>query len=113
MHVTLGAAARQSGLSKSTISRAIRDGKLSALRSPDTGSYKIEQSELARYLEATAVARATAETGAPTQSATPPALRASVNDLRGMLADMTAQRDAWQRMAEAVQRQLPDQRIKP
>jgi|SRR5271169_1222862 len=105
MHVTLGAAARQSGLSKSTISRAIRDGKLSAIRSPDTGSYKIEQSELARYLEATAVVRATAETGVPADATD--ALRASVNDLRGMLADMTAQRDAWQRMAEAVQRQLP------
>ena len=41
MHVTLGEAARQSGISKSTISRAIRDGKLSGVRSPDTGSYRI------------------------------------------------------------------------
>ena len=43
MNVTLGEAARQSGISKSTISRAIRDGKLSAVRSPETGSYKMSR----------------------------------------------------------------------
>ena len=48
MFVTLGEAARQSGVSKSRISRAIRDGKLTAVRSSDTGSYRIEQSELQR-----------------------------------------------------------------
>ena len=46
--VTLGEAARQTGRSKSQISRAIRDGKLSAERSVETGSFKIEQSELQR-----------------------------------------------------------------
>ena len=48
-------------VSKSTPSRGIKDGKLSAIRSDDTGSYKIEQSELERYLAAVAVVRATAE----------------------------------------------------
>jgi len=118
MHFPLGKAVRQSGLSKSTISRAIRDGKLSAVRSADTGSSKIEQAELARYPDATAVARATAGMGAQTQSATPAAnpneamdsLRASLSDLRGMLADMTARRDTWQLMAETAQRQIADQR---
>jgi DNA-binding IclR family transcriptional regulator len=42
MHVTLGQAAKQSGLSKSTISRAILQGKQFAVRSADTGSYQIE-----------------------------------------------------------------------
>jgi excisionase family DNA binding protein len=115
MFVTLGEASRQSGISKSTISRAIRDGKLSAIRSPDTGSYKIEQSELQRYLEATAVSRATAETGAMTQAATPPerpetaALEAQIDGLkqvadllRAALTDALAQRDRWQTQAERL-----------
>ena len=115
MHVTLGEAARQSGISKSTISRAIKDGKLSAVRSTDTGSYRIEQSELARYLDATAVARATAETGAMTQSATPmerpetAALEAQIDGLkqvaellRAQLTDALSQRDRWQQQAERL-----------
>jgi hypothetical protein len=71
MHVTFGQAARQSGLSKSSTSRAVRGGKLSAVRSDHTGTHRIEQSELQRYLDATAVARVTAETVAMTQTATP------------------------------------------
>jgi excisionase family DNA binding protein len=115
MHVTLGEAARQSGISKSTISRAIKDGKLSAVRSTDTGSYRIEQSELARYLDATAVARATVETGAMTQSATPmerpetAALEAQIDGLkqvaellRAQLTDALSQRDRWQQQAERL-----------
>jgi len=98
MHVTLGEAARQSGISKSTISRAIRDGKLSGVRSPDTGSYRIEQSELERYLSATAVVRATAATEAQTSAATQPAtveelpnpaaLQAQIDGLKQLLQQM-------------------------
>src|SRR5687767_8121919 len=62
MFLTLGEAAKHSGLSKATVSRAIRDGKLSAQKSPDTGSYKIDPAELHRYTEATKVLRATGET---------------------------------------------------
>ena len=35
MQHTLGSAARMAGLSKSTLSRGIKDGKLSAIRSDD------------------------------------------------------------------------------
>ena len=59
-HVTLGEASRQTGRSKSQVSRAIRDGKLSAERSVETGSFRIEQSELQRWQDATTVVRATA-----------------------------------------------------
>jgi excisionase family DNA binding protein len=121
MHVTLGEASRQSGLSKSTISRAIRDGKLSAIRSADTGSYRIEQSELQRYLDAVAVTRATAETVAMTHTATPSetaataALEAEIAGLREVgtllraeLADVKTDRDHWRGQAEATQRMLTD-----
>src|SRR6266481_1812855 len=47
MHYTLGEAAKRTGLSKPTIQRAIKSGKLSALRNDD-GSYAIDPSELER-----------------------------------------------------------------
>jgi excisionase family DNA binding protein len=61
MKMTLGEAARHSGLNKSTISRAIKDGKLSAEKSDETNSYKIDVAELERYREAVRVARAIAD----------------------------------------------------
>ena len=61
MKMTLGEAAKHSGLNKSTISRAIKDGKLSAEKSDETGSYKIDMAELERYREAVRVARAVAD----------------------------------------------------
>ncbi len=51
MQFTLGGAARQCGVAKGTISKAIKTGKLSATVRED-GSYAIDGSELARYLEA-------------------------------------------------------------
>jgi hypothetical protein len=44
---TLGEAARASGKSKPTIAKAIRTGRLSAVRADD-GSYQIDESELHR-----------------------------------------------------------------
>ena len=83
-HVTLGEAARQTGRSKSQISRAIRDGKLSAERSVETGSFKIEQSELRRWQDVTTVVRATAAASIVEDSAIPlqQALEAQITGLR-------------------------------
>jgi excisionase family DNA binding protein len=49
--LTLAEAARLCGVTKSTISKAIRTGKLSATRRED-GSWSIDNAELARYLDA-------------------------------------------------------------
>jgi len=49
--LTLGQASKEGGVSKPTLSKAIKDGRLSAERQDD-GSYAIDRSELARYLEA-------------------------------------------------------------
>jgi excisionase family DNA binding protein len=49
--LTLGQAARHCGVSKGTISKAIKTGKLSATRRED-GSWSIDNAELARYLDA-------------------------------------------------------------
>ena len=117
MYVTLGEAARQSGVSKSRISRAIRDGKLTAVRSSDTGSYRIEQSELQRYLDATHVVRATVETVAVDELATGPeqaALEAQIEGLKRVadllqrqLDDALAQRDKWEQAFQQQAQRLP------
>ena len=48
---TFGEAARQWGVAKGTISKAIKTGKPSATRRED-GSWSIDKAELARYLDA-------------------------------------------------------------
>ncbi len=50
MELSLSAAARATGRSKSTIGRAIKSGKLSARRD-DAGGYHIDASELARAFD--------------------------------------------------------------
>ena len=121
MQHTLGSAARMAGLSKSTLSRAIKDGKMSAIRSDDTGSYKIEQSELERYLAAVAVIRVTAENRAALQATTQPehrdfavleveiaGLKQLADLLRSQLSDTMKQQDAWQQQAERLALPRPE-----
>lgn len=62
MFLTLGEAAKQSGLAKATLSRAIAKGKMSALRSPETNSFKIDPAELHRFVEVLKVVRSATET---------------------------------------------------
>src|SRR6476646_5871874 len=50
--LTLGQAARLTGTSKTTLTRAIKSGRLSASRLDD-GSYRIDPSELARVFDVT------------------------------------------------------------
>jgi hypothetical protein len=115
-HVTLGEAARQTGRSKSQISRAIRDGRLSAERSAETASFRFEQSELQRCLDATNVIRATALTSAVGDSATDlhqaleiqiAGLREVADLLRSQLTDALSQRDKWQEAFQAQSLLLP------
>ena len=115
-HVTLGEAARRTGRSKSQISRAIRAGQLSAERSAETASFRIEQSELQRWLDATNVIRATVLAGVeenPATGAQHAALEAQVERfkeaadlLRSQLVDALSERDEW-REAFKQQRALP------
>ena len=115
-HVTLGEAARQTGRSKSQISRAIRAAQLSAERSAETASFRIEQSELQRWLDATNVIRATVLAGVeenPATGAQHAALEAQIERfkeaadlLRSQLVDALSERDEW-REAFKQQRALP------
>ena len=100
--LTLGQAAKQVGKSKPTISKAIKDGKLSGEKID--GVYQIEVSELLRVYDAVAEATEAA--------AAPPAAEASavsevekrfleekVADLEARLTDMKDERDTAQKEA--------------
>ena len=102
--LTLGEAARQCGVVKGTISKGIKTGKLSATRRED-GSWSIDNAELARYLDANGH-RFRSETGNADQPeiapATYPATDSLVAELRGVIADLRADRDAWREQAQRL-----------
>jgi hypothetical protein len=87
-------------LLRGTISKAIKTGKLSATR--EDGSWKIDNAELARYLEANqhrfrsdTVETDQVETGVGTGAATD----ALVAELRAVIADLRQDRDQWREQA--------------
>lgn len=121
MQLSLRDAAQQAGVSKSTILRAVKAGRLSAARTDD-GGYSIEPGELFRVYPAQQTQRVS--NGAMGQDApgrapdaTDAVLEAQLAGLREILrrADAAADelrqdRDKWRSMAENQQKLLADHR---
>ena len=122
--LTLGEAARLTRTSKTTLTRAIKAGRLSATRRDD-GVYSINPAELARVYSVKVATPATGDaTVAMVHQATPErdggdtaalhleveVLRAQLDMMRAHAAELRQQRDAWQNAAEASQRLLADHR---
>jgi hypothetical protein len=72
MEMSLSAAARASGLSKSTLSRAIKSGRLSARRAEGGSGWVVDTAELFRAYPAT-----TTRSDAPSDEAAPASWRAT------------------------------------
>ena len=115
MAVSLGVAARLCGRSKSTLSRAVQAGRLSATRRAD-GSYELDVAELSRVYS---VSLPTGETptvaSAPvamTRHATPErdpetvarlaAMEAEIAGLKALIAEVRQSRDDWRTQAERL-----------
>lgn len=104
MLLTLGECARQLGISKGTVSKAIKTGKLSATKREDH-SFGIDPAELARYVEVNGhrfqkpAPIAQSET---TGNAVNVQLELRIGDLKDQLNDMREQRDKWQTIAERL-----------
>jgi hypothetical protein len=100
MPYSLAEAAQATGLNRSTILRAIKSGRISGQRDA-SGAWSVEPVELHRVFPP-----ASAEPNAVPQHAQPiapdAATDALVADLRDQLAEMRAQRDAWQGVAERL-----------
>lgn len=107
--LSLSQAAKLTGKSKSTINRAIKTGKLSAIRHED-GSYSIDPAELSRTFIMEP------EEGSKRRDAEPDqnrflerieALEIMLNREREISADLKEDRDRWRQQATAL---LTDQR---
>lgn len=110
--LTLGQAARLTGTSKTTLTRAIKGGRLSATRRED-GVYAIDPAELTRVYSVKVETPATRNATPARDWSDTVALQVEVELLRWALdmlrehtAELRHQRDAWQNAAEAAQRQL-------
>ena len=120
MAYTLGAAAKASGRSKATISKAIKSGRLSALKD-ETGVYRIELAELNRVYPLIVdgnrdrTPRTPEET--PDERPTIRELQARLEaaqerlaDRETLIADLREDRDRWRQQATAL---LANQRAAP
>ena len=106
--LTLGQAAKIAGCGKTTLTRAIKAGRLSATRNDD-GSYAIDASELARVFSVTlegvsvtgdVVHRATR--GDPELETHLALAEAELRALKDMLAEVRQSRDDWKAQAERL-----------
>lgn len=120
MAYTLGEAAKASGKSKATISKAIKTGRLSAVRQ-DTGAFRIEAAELRRVYPKTVDGNQdrTPQTVIETPENTPSvrelqarleAAQERLADRDAVIADLREDRDRWRQQATAL---LADQRPAP
>lgn len=97
--ITLGQAAQLYNVSKSTLSRDLKKGKLSAEKD-DEGAWQIDQAELARHYkprnsETSAATSVTEQSGTPEKHPRNSALEREVELLREMLDEVKADRDSW------------------
>jgi excisionase family DNA binding protein len=104
MPYSLAEAAHATGVNRSTILRAIKNGRISGQRDGQ-GAWSVEPVELHRIFPP-----AEAKPKAVPQDAEADAL---VAELRAQLAEMRQQRDAWQRVAERLALAAPKPDEKP
>jgi excisionase family DNA binding protein len=126
MTYTLGTASKATGVSKSTIYRAIKSGRLSATRSDAASDYAIEPAELHRVFPPVSRPPETVDETAParsmTQDATPPAqadtarvelekknaaLEQEIRGLRELLEEVRTSRDQIASTLRSVVAALP------
>ena len=119
MVYTLGEAAKATGKSKATISKAIKSGRVSA-RKDETGTFHIDPSELHRVYPPTVYSEQK-ETPANTAEnanidgtirelqARLEAAHERLSDKEAVIADLREDRDRWRQQASAL---LSDQRPK-
>lgn len=97
---SMGEAARQSGMSKATIHRHIKAGKLSAVRNSD-GSYAIDPAELFRAYPIAKQAETVSVRHIETQEL-PPETDREISLLRERIEELKQDRDAWRQQAERL-----------
>ena len=95
---TAGQAAKAAGVSKTTISNALRSGRLSYVEKTKAG-YVIDPAELARVFPKTSNETAKVDSSEPSMDAV---FERQIADLRDMLSDMRNERDQWREQAQRL-----------
>ncbi len=119
MVYTLGEAAKATGKSKSTISKAIKSGRISATKG-ETGAFAIDPAELHRVYSATVESRQEETRRAPKMSSKDDGLvrelqarleatQERLTDKKSVIDDLRKDRDRWRQQATAL---LEDKRPK-
>ena len=119
MVYTLGEAAKATGKSKATISKAIKSGRISAHKD-ETGTFHMDPSELHRvYTPPVSSARNETQVNTPAKPDSDGAIRElqarleaaheRLSDKEGVIADLREDRDRWRQQASAL---LADHRPK-
>jgi thiamine pyrophosphate-dependent acetolactate synthase large subunit-like protein len=97
MAYTLGEAAKATGKSKATISKAIKSGRISACKD-ETGTFHIDPSELHRiYPPAVSIDGTMRELQARLEAA-----HERLSDKETVIADLKEDRDRWRQQATAL-----------
>ena len=112
MQLTLGQAAKHTGVSKSYLSKLIRTGKITAERQPN-GEFRIDPSELERIAEIRSQGRAenSLQERLDTHEKTSwererDTLMLLLHDREHQIQDLRQERDAWRQQAERAQQTL-------
>lgn len=108
MRYTLGQAAKATGKNKTTIQRAIKDGRVSGSKD-DSGAYAIDPAELHRVFPVATIAQPSQSNDMqPSGNASETAmLRTMLAREQEINADLREDRDRWRQQATAL---LTDQR---
>lgn len=129
-YISLGQAAKGWKVGKATLSRAIRDGKISIKEKLPDGTYRLDPAEIARFMEHHRPERSPHVKRGEAQSETPGGrdlrlvqaeikaceleaanrvLDQRIGDLKGMLEETRSDRDHWRDQAGKVHLLLTDQ----
>ncbi len=127
--ISLREAARRTGLSKATIGRKIKSGEISVREKDADGTFRIDVSELMRFIDASRVTRATetSETvGTAAETLSIALLEADkareiaeaklalaeerLFDLKAMLEELRGDRDQWREQAQRLALPSPGRR---
>ena len=111
MKLSASQAAKKTGKSVPTITRAIKSGKISAEKTK-SGGYQIEASELFRVFNAVTEepnvkGNALGSETPPERGAFTPDLEEKIRALENALADTKAERDEWRDQAKRLALALP------
>jgi len=108
-NLSLGQAAKEAGVSKATVSKALKSGRLSYV-SKSTAGYEIDPAELFRvFPKKPLITVASEQSETPEETVETASLAVEVRLLRERLAEVQEERDAWRDQAQRLALPAPDQ----